>query len=143
VYTLSASGRTLDRGDIAAAQRFSQILSPDALPTFEKSRLNARYPTAAISRAALIGSSAPCTTPNLAARLQALATPNTLVIGDATRRQVGGLFELADLGPQALAGFAEPQSAWRVVGESGMLSRFEALRSGKQRHSDLSGEGYL
>src|SRR5229473_4101875 len=69
-------------------------------------------------------------TPNLAARLQALAAPNTQVIADATRRQVGGLFDLADLGPQALAGFAEPQPAWRVIGESGMLSRFEALRSG-------------
>ncbi|HEY2616909.1 MAG TPA: AAA family ATPase [Acetobacteraceae bacterium] len=68
-------------------------------------------------------------TPNLAARLQALAAPNTLIIGEATRRQVGGLFELADLGPQSLAGFAEPQPAWRVVGESRMLSRFEALRS--------------
>jgi class 3 adenylate cyclase len=70
-------------------------------------------------------------TPNLAARLQALAAPNTLVIAEATRRQVGGLFDLADLGPQALAGSAEPQSAWRVIGESGMLSRFEALRSGE------------
>ena len=70
-------------------------------------------------------------TPNLAARLQALAAPNTLVIAEATRRQVGGLFDLADLGPQALAGFAEPQPAWRVIGESGMLSRFEALRSGE------------
>src|SRR5438445_2705677 len=70
-------------------------------------------------------------TPNLAARLQALATPNTLVIGEATRRQIGGLFDLADLGPQALAGFAEPQPAWRVIDESGMLSRFEALRSGE------------
>ena len=70
-------------------------------------------------------------TPNLAARLQALAAPNTLIIGEATRRQVGGLFDLADLGPQALAGFAEPQPAWRVIGESGMLSRFEALRSGE------------
>jgi hypothetical protein len=69
-------------------------------------------------------------TPNLAARLQTLAAPNTLVIADATRRQVGGLFDLADLGPQALAGFAEPQPAWRVLGESGLLSRFEALRSG-------------
>ncbi len=69
-------------------------------------------------------------TPNLAARLQALAMPDTLVIAEATRRQVGGLFDLADLGPQALAGFAEPQPAWRVIGESGMLSRFEALRSG-------------
>jgi class 3 adenylate cyclase len=70
-------------------------------------------------------------TPNLAARLQALAMPNTLVIGEATRRQIGGLFDLADLGPQAFAGFAEPQPAWRVIGESGMLSRFEALRSGE------------
>ena len=70
-------------------------------------------------------------TPNLAARLQALAQPGALVIGEATRRQVGGLFDLADLGPQALAGFAEPQPAWRVIGESGMLSRFEALRSGE------------
>jgi class 3 adenylate cyclase/predicted ATPase len=69
-------------------------------------------------------------TPNLAARLQALAMPNTLLIAEGTRRQIGGLFDLADLGPQALAGFAEPQPAWRVIGESGMLSRFEALRSG-------------
>ena len=70
-------------------------------------------------------------TPNLAARLQGLAMPNTLVIAEATRRQIGGLFDLADLGPQALTGFAEAQPAWRVIGESGMLSRFEALRSGE------------
>jgi class 3 adenylate cyclase len=50
-------------------------------------------------------------TPNRAARLQALAAPGTLVIAESTRRQVGGLFDLADLGPQALAGFAEPQPA--------------------------------
>ena len=68
-------------------------------------------------------------TPNLAARLQGLAAPNTLVIGEATRRQIGGLFDLEDLGPQALAGFAEPQRTWRVMGESGVVSRFEALRS--------------
>ena len=70
-------------------------------------------------------------TPNLAARLQALATPNTLVIAEATRRQIGQLFDLEDLGPQQLAGFAEPQHAWRVLGESGEVSRFEALRSGE------------
>ena len=70
-------------------------------------------------------------TPNLAARLQALATPNTLVIAEATRRQIGELFDLEDLGPQQLAGFAEPQRAWRVLGESGEVSRFEALRSGE------------
>ena len=69
-------------------------------------------------------------TPNLAARLQALARPGTLVVADSTRRQIGTLFEIEDLGPQPFAGFAEPQRAWRVVGESGVVSRFEALRSG-------------
>jgi class 3 adenylate cyclase len=67
--------------------------------------------------------------PNLAARLQALATPDSLVIAESTRRQIGGLFEIEDLGPQQLAGFAQMQRIWRVVGESGVLSRFEALRS--------------
>ena len=69
-------------------------------------------------------------TPNLAGRLQALARPGTLVVADGTRRQIGMLFEIEDLGPQPLAGFAEPQRAWRVIGESGVVSRFEALRSG-------------
>jgi class 3 adenylate cyclase/predicted ATPase len=69
-------------------------------------------------------------TPNLAARLQALARPGTLVVADSTRRQLGTLFEIEDLGPQPLAGFGEPQHAWRVVGESEVVSRFEALRSG-------------
>src|SRR5215472_12493474 len=68
-------------------------------------------------------------TPNLAARLQALARPGTLVIADNTRRQIGALFDIEDLGPQALAGFGELQQVWRVSGESGVLSRFEALRS--------------
>jgi hypothetical protein len=69
-------------------------------------------------------------TPNLAARLQTLAEPGTLLIADATRRLIGELFDLVDLGPQALAGFAGAQRTWRVVGESAVLSRFEALRSG-------------
>jgi class 3 adenylate cyclase len=47
-------------------------------------------------------------TPNLAARLQALADPGSVVISQATRRLLGGLFVLADLGPQRLKGFAEP-----------------------------------
>jgi len=68
-------------------------------------------------------------TPNLAARLQAVATPASLVIAASTRQQIGELFDLEDLGPQQLAGFVEPQCAWRVLGESGEVSRFEALRS--------------
>jgi class 3 adenylate cyclase len=68
-------------------------------------------------------------TPNLAARLQALAGPNRTVIADATRRQIGGLFELRDLGPQTLKGFAGTPQTWEVLGESSIASRFEALRS--------------
>ncbi|MGA9016502.1 MAG: AAA family ATPase, partial [Acetobacteraceae bacterium] len=68
-------------------------------------------------------------TPNLAARLQGLARPNNLVIADSTRIQVGSLFDLEDLGARPLTGFAEPQRAWRVIGESSAASRFEALRS--------------
>jgi hypothetical protein len=77
-----------------------------------------------ISRWASVGE-----TLNLAARLQGLAAPDTLVIADSTRRQIGALFEIDDLGEQALAGFSESQRAWRIVGDSGVLSRFEALRS--------------
>ena len=50
-----------------------------------------------------------------------------MVISQATRRLVGGLFELDDLGPQRLKGFAEPVPAWRVAGEGRAESRFEAL----------------
>jgi class 3 adenylate cyclase/predicted ATPase len=69
-------------------------------------------------------------TPNLAARLQGLAAADQIVIADGTHRQIGGLFEFADLGSKSLAGFAEPQHVWQVLGESGVLSRFEALRAG-------------
>src|SRR6266436_1744257 len=64
-------------------------------------------------------------TPNLAARLQWIVEPNTVVIADGTRRLLGNLFELEDQGPKDLKGIARPQPAWRVIGESAMLSRFE------------------
>ena len=67
--------------------------------------------------------------PNLAARMQVLAAPNTVVISDSTRRLVGGLFELDDLGPQRLKGFAEPLAAWRVAGEGRAEGRFEARQT--------------
>jgi class 3 adenylate cyclase/predicted ATPase len=68
-------------------------------------------------------------TPNLAARLQALARPNAILIAEATRRQVGSLFEFMDLGPQPMKGLATPQPAWRVLGASDAANRFKALRS--------------
>ena len=68
-------------------------------------------------------------TPNLAARLQTLAAPGSVVISQATRRLLGGLFELEDLGPQSLKGFAEPLTAWRVEGEGQAEGRFEARQT--------------
>src|SRR5262245_49622138 len=66
-------------------------------------------------------------TPNLAARLQALAEPNAVVIGPQTRRLLGDLFERRDLGAVELKGFPEPIHAYQVIRESALESRFEAL----------------
>jgi class 3 adenylate cyclase len=69
-------------------------------------------------------------TPNLAARSQALAEPDTVVIAASTRRLTGDLFEYRDLGEIELKGIAEPVSAWQALRPSAVVSRFEALRSG-------------
>ena len=50
-------------------------------------------------------------TPNLAARLQGIAEPDTVVISEGTRRLLGNLFELQDLGPKDLKGIAGPARA--------------------------------
>jgi class 3 adenylate cyclase len=65
-------------------------------------------------------------TPNLAARLQALAEPGAVIVADATQRLVSGLFVTADLGKRLLKGFAAPVRCWRIVGETAAESRFEA-----------------
>jgi class 3 adenylate cyclase len=70
-------------------------------------------------------------TPNLAARLQALAEPGAVVIGAATRRLIGWLFNLTELGPLRLKGFAEPLAAFKVEGEHRAEGRFEALHGGR------------
>jgi class 3 adenylate cyclase/tetratricopeptide (TPR) repeat protein len=69
-------------------------------------------------------------TPNLAARLQAIAEPDSVVIAESTRKQLGNLFELRDLGASDLKGLAGPARAWAVLWRSSIESRFEALRSG-------------
>ena len=66
-------------------------------------------------------------TPNLAARLQGIAEPNAVVIAEGTRRLLGNLFELADLGASELKGIAGPVRAWAVLRPSSIESRFEAL----------------
>ena len=69
-------------------------------------------------------------TPNLAARLQALAQPNQIVVGAATRAMLGDHFELQDLGAYELKGFAEPVPVWRVLSARDVESRFAATRTG-------------
>jgi hypothetical protein len=65
-------------------------------------------------------------TPNLAARLQVLAEPGTVVIGPSTRRLTAGLFDYEDLGAIVIKGFATTVPASRVLRESGAENRFEA-----------------
>ena len=83
-------------------------------------------------------------TPNLAARLQAMAEPNTVVIASGTRRLVGDLFEYRELGAIVVKGIAPPVPAWQVLRPSVVESRFEALHTatlsptGRTRGRDLT-----
>ena len=69
-------------------------------------------------------------TPNLAARLQGLAEPDQIVIAESTHRLCGDVFDYNDLGEQSLKGFDDSISAYALVGERSMESRF-AARSGQ------------
>ena len=69
-------------------------------------------------------------TPNLAARLQAIADPDTVVIAEDTRKLLGDLFELEDLGAKELKGIAGPVRSWAALrASSSMEGRFEALHA--------------
>src|SRR5215813_7223507 len=65
-------------------------------------------------------------TPNLAARLQGVAEPDTVVISSATHRLIEGLFDCRDLGAHAVKGVSTPLQVYQVMGESGMRGRLEA-----------------
>jgi class 3 adenylate cyclase/predicted ATPase len=98
-------------------------------------------------------------TPNVAARLQSVAEPNRVVIADSTRRLVGNLFELEDLGAHDLKGILERVRAWAALRPSSVESRFDALHAsgmtelvGRQEELELllrrwakakSGEGQM
>jgi len=69
-------------------------------------------------------------TPNLAARLQGIAAPDSVVIAEGTRKLLGDLFELADLGAQDLKGVGGPTRAYAALRSSAQESRFEALHTG-------------
>src|SRR5262245_39736468 len=66
-------------------------------------------------------------TPNIAARLQEFAPPNSVVISSMTARLVAGLVECQDLGPQRFKGLSTPLAVYRVVGESEAQNRFEVV----------------
>ena len=68
-------------------------------------------------------------TPNLAARLQGVAEPNSVVIAESTRKLLGNLFELEDLGAQDLKGISGPVRAWAARRTSSAEGRFEALHA--------------
>jgi class 3 adenylate cyclase/tetratricopeptide (TPR) repeat protein len=70
-------------------------------------------------------------TPNLAARLQTLAEPGTVLICPCTRQLTGGHFDYRDVGPLTLKGWAKPIPVWQVLGPSGVASRFEAMHKTK------------
>ena len=83
-------------------------------------------------------------TPNLAARLQNIAATDSVVIGEGTRKLLGDLFELRDLGPQDLKGVAGPTRAYVALSESSRESRFDALHAegltalvGREEETDL------
>ena len=69
-------------------------------------------------------------TPNLAARLQGIAEPNAVVIAESTRKLVGNLFEIEDLGAPDLKGIEGSVRTWRALRPSPVESRFEALHAG-------------
>ena len=66
-------------------------------------------------------------TPNIAARLQGVAEPNMVVIAESTRKLLGNLFDLEDLGAQDLKGISGPLRAWAALRPASIDSRFEAL----------------
>jgi class 3 adenylate cyclase len=70
-------------------------------------------------------------TPNLAARLQGVAEPNTVVIAKSTRKLLGNLFDLQDLGALDLKGIGGPLRAWAALRPASVESRFEALHASR------------
>ena len=71
-------------------------------------------------------------TPNLAARLQNLAKPDSIVISASTRRLINGIFDLESIGKHELKGFAEPLEVWEIKGVLQRTNRFEARHQQRQ-----------
>ena len=117
------------------AQGWSWSLLWEALKTHAPLQTRVGIATGLVVVGDLIGSGASQEqaivgeTPNLAARLQGIAEPNSVVIAESTRRLVGNLFELEDLGAQELKGVSGPVRAWVAVRPSSVESRFDAFHA--------------
>ncbi len=116
------------RAGLDAAEKVRQLLHGEGEPL--RARVGIASGTVVVGDAETAGrrqtGAVAGDTPNLAARLQALAEPDQVVIDELTRQLVGAGFLLEDLGPQALKGIAEPVRPSRVLAERAMESRFEA-----------------
>ena len=120
------------RAALAIVEAVRQIRRPDGVPLETRVGIATGLVvvgdivgTGAAREEAIVGE-----TPNLAARLQTLAEPNTVLVSEATRRLLGRIFECEDLGEHALKGFAKPVQVSRIVREAPAASRFEAARPG-------------
>ncbi|MBT3791068.1 MAG: AAA family ATPase [Alphaproteobacteria bacterium] len=107
-------------------------LIPPAIPSTEKLSVRVGIATGLVVVGDLVGEASSSEravvgeTPNLAARIQGLAEPDTVVIAPSTRKMLGGIFAFTDLGTHELKGLTEPVRAWRVDGLHETGSRFEA-----------------
>lgn len=101
--------------DLVGATQLSTVLDPEDLRALYRSYQAACVAVIETS----LGEEQPVVgeTPNLAARLQSMAPPGGVVLGDRTRALIRGPLEYADLGTHDLKGFADPVQVWQVVGE--------------------------
>ncbi|UVO26987.1 AAA family ATPase [Bradyrhizobium arachidis] len=124
-----------DDAERAVRAGLALIDAVDQLQTFESLRVRIGIDTGLVVVGDLVGSGEAQErgvvgeTPNLAARLQALGEPNTVVIGPTTRHLLGNLFEYRDLGTVAVKGFPQPVQVYQVLRSSAVESRFEAFHS--------------
>ena len=115
---------------LAIVEAVQQIARPDGVPL----QTRVGIATGLVVVGDIIGSGAAREeaivgeTPNLAARLQTLAEPNAILVGDATRHLLGRRFECESYGDHALKGFAKPMPVWSIAREAPFASRFAAAR---------------
>ena len=124
-----------DDGERAVRAGLELVAAISALKTHEPLQTRVGIATGMVVVGDLIGSGASQEqaivgeTPNLAARLQGIAEPNSVVIAESTRKLLGNLFDVEDLGAQDLKGIGGLVRAWAVLRPASVESRFEALHA--------------